>query len=125
MDIHISNLPAAEHAVGAIFGDDISRGPARAAPAQLLRVMADWPVHRADDLLRVWLHLPLHRGTIGVDEMGKGETPSYLVPLHRVQIIAGGKFIGHALRTDALGLSTIAAWERACTAQLARLRTVH
>lgn len=100
MDIHVNGV-GAPNCVGAIFGEDYKLGPVAKAPEVLLQFMRDWPAH-PDDILEVALEPP-----------PRCPVSSFAIRFHRCQIIAGGKFIGHALRMDALSLSTLEGYERA------------
>lgn len=100
MDIYV-NGPGIEKCVGAIFGEDYAQGPVRAAPAVLLQVMNDWPAH------------PLDIITLALEPPPRCPVEGFQIRMHRVQIIGGGKFLGHALRMDALALSTLDAYEAA------------
>lgn len=100
MDIHV-NGPGAPSCVGAIFTEDYKLGPQRPAPEILLQILRDWPTH-PDDVLDVALEAP-----------PRCPVTSFALRFHRCQIIAGGKFIGHALRMTDLDLSTLGAYELA------------
>ena len=98
MDIHVSG-PTQRDAVGAIFGEDHTLGPVRKAPPVLAQFLHDWPGHR-DDFVEIALEPP-PRSPLG----------GFRLRFHRVQIIAGGKFLGYALRMDALSLQSLEAYE--------------
>lgn len=98
MDIHVDG-PGAVKAVGAIFGEDVTPGPLRAAPPILAQFLNDWPGHR-DDFVEIGLEPP-PRSAFG----------GFKLRFHRVQIIGGGKLLGHALRMDALSFQTLQAYE--------------
>lgn len=100
MDIYV-NGPGAPDCVGAIFGEDYKLGPVRKAPPILLQIMTDWPAH-SDDVLDVGLPAPPRCPVSG-----------FGLTFHRCQIVGEGRFLGHALRMNAVSLSTLAAYEQA------------
>jgi len=100
VDIYTSDLKA----VGAIFGEDPTRGPVRMAPPILAQFLNDWPGH-VDDVI-----------TVGLAPPPRCPVDGFKVRFHRCQIIVAGKLEGHALRMDALALSTLAAYEAAWNA---------
>lgn len=111
MDIHIDGADAlkrAETACRSIFGPDVSHGPMRPSVKELETVKNDFAQWKGREFVHVMLNLPptLSREQLG----GLGAVE---IPMHRVQIICGGRLIGHALRMDDLALQSLAAWEAA------------
>lgn len=120
MTVTINGLRGvAEHACRKVFGEDASLGPQRDAPPPLLVLLADWPAH-PEAVITVGLELPLDFD-IGHDMMRDGRKAVSL-RLHRLTILHGGQVVGHALRTDQLGLNAIDMWASSWASSWARFK---
>lgn len=97
MDIYTTD----PNAVGAIFGEDYTKGPLRAAPPILAQFLKDWPVHPNDVL------------TIGLEPPPEYPLDGFKLTLHRVTVVLNGEFGGYALRMDDVSVSTLQAYDMA------------
>lgn len=104
MDITISGSDALQRAAEccrSIFGEKTDGGPARLSIPVLEQIKADWPSH-PDDLI-----------TVGLEPPPGAPINGFKIRMHRLQVVCGGRLIGHALRMDAANLGYLRAYERA------------
>lgn len=124
MWVRVASRPLAEAACRQVFGEDATLGPQIAAPASLLRLLepGQWP-GPLDQPLKVALDTPVD---FDIDhELGRGEVKSLVLRINRMAIYCGKELIGHALRTDALGLNALRTYWTTVEVHRSKLRQAH
>jgi len=122
MWVSIANPAAAELACRQVFGENMVLGPVRLAPPVLLRIKESWP-GRTDEAQTFSLELPWDFDISR--SLGKGERKSVVLVLNLVDVLCGGKKIGTALRTNALGFNAISTYEESWASYHRKIRQAH